>query len=117
MLIKIYTNQNSVKIIDGITNAEIHQGEYRFETYAQLYDAISNGPGVLRANGRTPEVQSFDSCLSGNVTPAETPDSQLAAKAVKFVDYEKAGEWKRVAVQQYAYLCNDEGRTIQKIGA
>jgi hypothetical protein len=93
---------------------EAHQGEYRVENYAELYDAISHGPGVLRATRQTPEVESFDWDMNAPMTEART--TSLSGTIIKFVDYLKNGVWKRVAIQQYAYLCNDDGKTIAKIG-
>ena len=117
MLLKIYTSQNTIKVIDRIQNVEIHEGEWRPDNYSQLYDAVNFGPGVLRANAVTPAVESFDWEPWGkNETPSPAQDV-LIGNLVKFVDYERDNEWGRVAIQQYAYLCNDEGRTIQKIGA
>lgn len=115
MLLKIYTCQNSIKLIDGIEDAEIHLGEYRVENYSQLYDAIGNGPGMFRGTSHTPEtVESYDWDINTPITDAAlTP---LNGNLVKYVDYQKAGTWRRVAIQQYAYLCNDDGKTIAKIG-
>lgn len=116
MLLKIYTCQNSVKIIPDITDIEVHQWEYRFESYSQLYDAISFGPGMIRATNCTPSVECFDYDVNESNTPSTTPNAALAGKVVRFIDYERNNIWRRVAIQNYAYLCNDVGKTIEKIG-
>lgn len=120
MLLKIYTNQNSIKLIPEIEDAEIHNGEWRFESRKQLQDCITYGPGVFNATGTTPpEMECYDkSCFtSPGGDCAQDDDLFLKQSVVKLVDYKRAGQWHRVAVVQYAYLCNDDGKTIAKIGA
>lgn len=116
MLLKIYTCQNTIKVIDKIDDVEIHQGEYKIDNFEQLYDAEAYGPGLIRGTSRFPEtIESYDwDTTDPKMTPAcETTICNL----VKYVDYLRNGEWRRVAIQQYAYLCNDEGKTVAKIGA
>lgn len=115
MLLKIFTCQNSIKIIDKIDDAEIHQGEYKVDNYAQLYDSIQYGPGVNRITGTNPPTESFDYDM--NLPYMEASDLKTSSNVVKYVDYLKNNEWRRVAIQQYAYLCNDDGKTIAKVGA
>lgn len=117
MLLKIFTNQNSIKIIDKIEDVEIHGSHWRFSNRQQLQDCITYGPGEFNATGMTPmEVQCYDkTCF---VTPEGNTGSTndiLETSATKLVDYLRSGEWHRVAIIQYAYLCNDDGKTISKI--
>ena len=117
MLLKIYTSQNSIKIISDIEDAEIRGGEWRFEDRKQLQDCITYGPGVFTETGLTPqETVCYDAtCFSMPDGGYAQGQDILATSVAKLVDYKKAGQWHRVAILQYAYLCNDDGKTIAKI--
>lgn len=110
MLIKIMTSRNSQRIIENVTNVEIHESQFAFVSDRELHDTISKGPGVIRATGMTPyDVQSFDEPIDGRLCGG--PDGVQ----MRFVDYEKDGQWNRLAVECFAYVCNDEGKTIAKV--
>jgi len=125
MLLKIYTSSNTVKIIDKLDDVEVHTGSRSVKTWAEMYD-LTTPP--IRGTFDTPKVDNYDwvqGCRNERVASANDfihpalQDVESAAAAypvqIKLVDYLRAGEWKRVAIQQYAYLCNDDGKTIQKI--
>lgn len=112
MLLKIMTTYNSEVVIDAITNAEIHRARFFFHSDSELHDTLTKGPGVIRACGLSPsEIVTFDEPIDGRKT------GQSEGVGFSFVDYERAGRWHRVAIECFAYLCNDDGKTISKIGA
>ena len=117
MLLKIFTNQNSIKIIDKIEDAEIRGGQWRFDDRNQLKDCITYGPGVFTETGYTPnETICYDAtCYATPTGENGQSEDVISSSVVKLVDYKKAGQWHRVAICQYAYLCNDDGKTISKI--
>ena len=117
MLLKIFTNQNSIKIIDKIEDAEIHGSHWRFENRNQLKDCVSYGPGAFNSTGMIPiQIDCYDK--TSFATPhGETGAGEdiLTTSQVKLVDYLRNSQWHRVAIVQYAYLCNDDGKSISKI--
>lgn len=111
MLIKIMTNRNSEHIIEGIEAVDIHRGTFCFSSDSEMNDTISKGPGVFQATGNTPfEIERVDTKIDSEERLAGQPSYLF-----KFVDYKKNGAWHRLAVECFAYVCNDEGKTISKV--
>lgn len=124
MLLKIFTSQNTIKIIEGIQDVEIYGGCFPVNTWQEMYD-LDIPP--IRGTYEPPTIENFDWKPHRATEPMQPGtdyiqpimDKESPAKAypvnLKIVDYQKNGEWKRVAIHQYAYLCNDDGKTISKI--
>jgi len=125
MLLKIYTSLNTIKVIDKIDDVEIHAESRPVTTWVEMYN-LTEPP--IRHSSQTPQVENYDwkqtlcteltyvADLPINIAPDDSPVKGYAVD-IKLVDYLRNGEWKRVAIQQYAYLCNDDGKTIAKVGA
>ncbi len=110
MLIKVMTNRNTQRIIQNVTDVEIHESGFQFVSDRELHDTLTKGPGVFRTTGLSPSaVHTFDESIDNRSTGG--PEGVR----VRFVDYEKDGQWHRLAVECFAYICNDEGRTIAKV--
>lgn len=133
MLIKVYTNRNTVKIITDVQDAEIYEGHPIYmgqdpnSSKAKPILDLTDVMLVARSVGShfydsgqvvTNEcLQCFDD-LPHSAERVELDDGQVAFMEYnpKFVDYMKEGSWTRLAICGYAYLCNDDGKTIAKIG-
>ena len=120
MLLKIYTSLGTIKIIEKIEDVEIHVGEKEVLTWSDMYRLTT--PPIRYARFFATVVENYDwepkepGCAdSGDVPIGTGPEGQIKTP-VKLVDYQRAGDWHRVAILQHAYLCNDEGKTISKIG-
>lgn len=115
MLIKVMTNRNTERLIAGVEEVDIHRGRYFFTSDAELQDTENKGAGEFNAyrnvlGYRFPqEIITFDSSLENRQY------GQSSGFAVQFVDFKKDGQWHRLAVECFAYICNDEGRTISKV--
>jgi len=108
MLLKIITNRGVTKIITGIQEAEVHDATI----FHHGADDLVIKSGRLQFSPIQEEcapmswVDNLDLSGAGGEAPY----------AAKIIDYKKSEQWHRLAIHEYAYLCNDEGRTIQKIG-
>jgi len=107
MLLKIITNRGVTKIITGIQDAEVHDATI-FHYGSE--DLITKS-GCLHFSPIQEECAPMS--WADNLTQNGTGDN--APYAAKIIDYKKSDQWHRLAIHEYAYLCNDEGRTIQKI--
>lgn len=114
MLLKIITNRNTIKIIDGIEDCEILGPSMGLSGPTQ----VTCHEGMLKA-GHHPRhncasieaIETYDSFGGSSAGGTESSESYTP----KFVDYKKNGKLHRLAVADYAYLCNDDGKTIAKI--
>lgn len=90
MLIKLYTSglATDLHIIEGVSSPVVHHGQFNYS---------NNGPRL-----------EYPNILCEENTPQD--DAQ-----VKYISYSKDGRWQRLAVLNYAYICNDEGRTVEKV--
>jgi len=90
MLIKLYTSglAKDLHIIENVSSPVVHEGQYFYS---------NNGPRL-----------EYPNILCEENEPPE--DAQ-----VKYISYSKDGRWQRLAVLNYAYICNDEGRTVEKV--
>lgn len=125
MLLKIITN-TSTKIITDIKDVEVLTGEFTALTWADVYDFSRIGAPPIRHNSES-VVENYDwkphcaeepiSSINSFINPSicDSP-AEAYPSCVKYIDILKDGAWKRIAILNYAYLCNDEGKTIQKIG-
>lgn len=110
MLLKIITNRNTTKVITGIEDAEIHNHAYAHIGTDSLVKGTENYPLPHGQNNFITEPEWYD----------DFPQAQGGPNVSEYVghvvDYLKGGFWHRVVINQIAYLCNDEGKTIAKIG-
>ncbi len=122
MLLKIITLHGTTKIISDIEEPEVHTN-HSAVTWADLY-AAKNTPPHRRDYGSIDSIvqtETFDwKPKTGAVAGADNPiygDTANPPEAVvHYVDFLCNGQHRRVGILNFAYLCNDEGRTIQKIG-
>ena len=133
MLLKLYTDKNSLVVIEGIDDIEIHNGTYLVEDVKHIKDGGYVREEIVKGMEPWQEVGP-DWDKGGPKPPAKyhgTGKSPQLAGAmqfgdalfkdgdipIKFIDYEKAGQWHRLAIDFFgvAYLCNDQGKTIERI--
>lgn len=100
MIIKNYTYDTQVDgsqtfILDGVQDVVVHHN---------MYTAASNGPRFEGPNMPTTWIEQG--------SPMDPEDLSY------FVDYtDKQGVRCRLRVKSYAYICNDKGETVDKVGA
>jgi len=111
MLIKVMTNRNTERLISNVQDVDIHKARYGLLTDEELHNTLTKGPGVFNETGLSPlEIITFDS-------PLDTRDYGPihSTTNISFIDYKKDGQWNRLAVECFAYICNDDGKTISKV--
>ena len=125
MLLKIITNNHKTKIITNIQDAEVWDKVVPKEPITTLTKAINYASSLGQLDERLPARFPDGSPVShGIITYDDFPEDYILESDVaghlvydvRVLDYLKDGQWHRVAIADHAYLCNDEGRTIQKIG-
>ncbi len=113
MLLKIYTDRNSLVVIENIEDIEIHNGTFYADSILDARSLSGFGP-EWKHDGPTPYFEYHDTgTLPDLVLSKGTPGLPL-----KFIEYRKAGDvWHRLAIGFHgtAYLCNDQGKTIERI--
>ena len=133
MLLKIYTDKNSLVVIEDIDDIEVHNGTYLvtdkkhivdggflreelvkgMEPWQQIGPDWDRGgplpPAKYYGTGKSPELAGSMQFGDQLFAPSDIP--------VKFIDYRKQGQWNRLAVDFFgvAYLCNNQGKTIERI--
>jgi hypothetical protein len=127
MLLKIITNCHKTKIITGIQDAEIWDKIVSDRLITDLNEVINYASSLGQIDKQMPAEFLDGSPVShGVITYDEFPEDAFWVSAdgntggkmcydIRVIDYLKDGQWHRVAIADHAYLCNDEGRTIQKI--
>lgn len=102
MLIKLYTNDKDIVIIENVTDVCIKEGlkEYRPWQPKEAFDSTQDAYEDLF----------FDS-YGRSATPTKSE-----ALVVREITYAKDGP-KRLYVMKRAYVCNDEGKTIHVVDA
>lgn len=106
MLIKLYTCDfpGRIFIYDNVKDVIIH---------TNLYSGADAGPGasvVATCNPHDPTTWIEDGAPIAQAATVEGYN-------FKYVDFTRDGVRCRLKVGNYAYLCNDEGKTIEKIKA
>lgn len=94
MLIKAYAGSGSVHIINDVKNVVVHMHQF-----------------VTPENG--PRLEGPDMPTTWRDLPrlGERPDDKY-----RFIDYtDEDGVRTRLRIEAYAYICNNEGRTIEKV--
>lgn len=108
MLIKIYTfpfssvdtdsaSSEQLHIIDNVQDVVIHQGNYAPPEDLGL-PVMHNIPW-----GPQPSF------------PIDAYESTGSTPSVRIIDYSKNGERRRALVKLLAYVCNDQGKTIERV--
>lgn len=111
MLLKIITNNGTTKIIENVQDAEIHHlhvlhsGIDDLRTKAFQLPPTSNGIMGL---------EYFDSLPQG--CEGIKRDDEISPYSAQIIEYKKDGVWRKLAVHDHGYLCNDDGKTVAKIG-
>lgn len=115
MLLKIYTDKNSLVIIENIEDIEVHNGTYVANSVEEITDLNRKphlGPQTSRPIAVINYYDSGEAPQLDNFAPGTIP--------VKFIDFSCAGTnglWRRLAIGFYGvcYICNDQGKTIERV--
>jgi len=121
MLLKIYTDKNSLVVIENIQDIEIHNSTYLATSRQQIVDC-----GLSIGDYETGKWEPFGPAIwigfnqadyYGTATPPNTAVNCPNTIPVKYIDYKKNDELKRLAIDfgGVTYLCNDHGKTIERI--
>lgn len=111
MIIKVYCSDNTCKIITDIQDINIHLPRYAFSNAKECSELYSPdfGPttSYILENGRDSihyyENLAQTACFIGDI-------------GCKIIDYRtKDHGWQRLIVDCWAYVCNDEGKTLEKV--
>ena len=122
MLLKIVTNCHKTKIITGIQDAEVWDKIFSNDPMFTLSDIMEYASNLGKLDKNLPPrfpdgtPVSYGVATYDEFPPCTIGEDSALIYEVRVVDYLKDGQWHRVAIADHAYLCNDEGRTIQKIG-
>lgn len=96
MLIKVYDPSSSIHIIEDVTNVVVHMNSYK---------SPHNGP----------RFEGPDMPTTWRMIPKNTGSSE---DTYRFVDYtDQDGVRTRLQIDAFAYICNDSGKTIEKVEA
>ncbi len=113
MIIKYYgyAFPQNLNIIEDVTDVLVHAGLHTAKS-----DATPVGPDVDHAGIKNhyildTYVELFGDPRSGGTNEPEAPEF-LAAK---FIDFTRNGIRSRLAVYGRAYVCNNDGKTIEKV--
>lgn len=122
MLLKIYTDQGSLRVIENIEEIEVHQETHYInpnqewpEGHKPPSDSMS-GANIAQG-GVYPTPQCYGN-FKGEIPCVDLQTHGFHAWPIRFIDYRKTGEiWKRIAIgfRGTTYLCNDHGKTIERI--
>ena len=107
MLIKVYTCRGTIHIIENAKDVTIHDGAFDYNDRSNI-----DGWGPLHEE-LTHQVM-FDLDPREQVTKKSpmAPETTLC----KLIDFTgDAGERSRLVVFHLAYICNDTGKTIEKV--
>lgn len=125
MLLKIYTDKNSLVVIENIQNIEIHNGTFIAHSVSEIFQGgqqnIVDGFQPIGPDWNKPSpMPVIEFHGSGQSPRLLDGDIRFAADdiPVKFIDYQRNDDvWRRVAIDFFgtAYLCNDQGKTIERI--
>lgn len=132
MLLKVYTDKDSLVVIENIDDIEIHNSTYLVTSREQIVDGgysiggmdtghwQSIGPEWDHDQMPKPRASYYGTAANPNLVGVFMETGKPIAKdevPVKFIDYKKAGMWHRLAIDFFgvAYLCNDQGKTIERI--
>lgn len=131
MLIKVFTNYNSIHILENVRDVVLQSGSYILpeELFVTADDGTLAGIRPIpdtwgpssKKGWNVPTISSENYIIFDDLRPYkwETDDKTLGGThqpQVKVIDfYDKDGRAKRLLVAGLAYVCNDEGKTIHKV--
>lgn len=91
-----------VQIIDGCTDVYVH---------SKLFDEDARGPNDFMIEKFMYGQNSFTAeqmaCI-GSTSNGPRPQ-------IRFIDFTRNGLRNRLGIYRHAYICNDEGRTVEKV--
>lgn len=109
MLIKNYAGHpagNTLTIIEDVTDVIVHMG---------MFSLNSSGPQLEGLRKPTTWVDTL-AVVDANAPCSRDNALETQANLQKFIDYtDKEGVRCRLCVYSFAYVCNDEGKTIEKV--
>lgn len=99
MIIKAYTNEFPGKcvLIDSAEDVVVHRN---------LFSNQSVGPDFGQIN----TLRYIDD-------PEKKAETDASCDQFMFIDYVQKGIGTRLVIRNYAYVCNDDGKTIEKVSA
>lgn len=101
MLIKLYCADSTLRIIENVKTPLVHLRKYSFSNLKEL-EAMDFGP----------EPYIIPAYVYDLASVVEQPVN------CRIIDYADADDvWHRLIVDCWAYICNDQGKTIEKVDA
>lgn len=108
MILKVFGTDNAIHLIENCEDVSVHMGSYSFNPQMPL----PIGWGPYTDKDRQP---CFPYIYHENLDPSR--DQSPKDLLVKVIDYKKGGDWFRVIIDAFAYVCSDDGKTIEKVVA
>lgn len=104
MIIKNYNACDDLQIIENVNDIQISKGEYQIPDKVESFSDFNIGP-------------QRDLIIAIPFEYFRTPKLGSSHINVRIVDYKKSGEdfYRRLLVGNIAYICNDQGKTIEKV--
>lgn len=113
MLLKIITNNGTTKVISDVEDAEIFHQHVLHSGSDSLLNEVYKLPATNNAVPMSLEYYDSLPQASGGMIGYDEGGAPYSAQ---IVEYKKDNIWRKLAVHEHAYLCNDDGKTIAKIG-
>lgn len=110
MLLKIITNNGTTKIISDVEDFEMYHQHVLHYGSDDLLTAVYRLP--CTTNAVPMGLECYDSLPQGIVSTSES----VAPYSAQIIEYKKDGMWRKLAVHEHGYYCNDNGKTQVKIG-
>lgn len=115
MLLKIITNNGTTKIIEGVQDAEIYHQHVLHHGSDSLLEAVYKLP--VTQNSVPMGLEYFDSLPQACVLQGSlSGNHEVSPYSAQIIEYKKDGVWRKLAIHDHGYLCNDDGKTVAKLG-
>lgn len=113
MIIKVYCSDNTCKILQNVEEVNIHLPRFSFSTTKNCDELYSGSFGPItdyvleRGSDSIHYYQNLDPSLGS-----------VGGVSCRIIDYRvKDRGWERLIVDCWAYVCNDDGKTVEKVDA
>lgn len=105
MIIKNYNGRDDLNIIENVQDVRVSSGRFEYPNNAESLSNFSIGPDA------------GDLVISVPFEYFCTPQHGQSHLNVRVLDYKKIGEefYRRLLVGNVAYICNDQGKTLEKV--
>jgi len=114
MIIKVYedTIHQDIHIIDNVEDVVVHQ-------YIRGIDTTGDIEGDLTVKYIESSIHSSSNCdsreVSSHPSKFNLKTGSIRGEHCRHIDYTRNGVRTRLIVRNYAYICNDQGKTIEKV--